>query len=197
MPLLKRETDCYPANLFHLHLDVHPWGVLHVRSRQEKSVARFLLDSGRSFYLPQVEKTIRRNGRTLRSYLPLFSSYVFFRGDNSVDKSLWGHDAIVRALAVEDQQRLDDELRQLWNIQRSGLSLVSHPFIALGDQVRITEGVFAGYRGVVVREKDAMLLVVSVSVISHSVAVELERDAVAPAPERVLSKAPHLSSESL
>jgi transcriptional antiterminator NusG len=180
MPLLKREIDCHPADLF--DRNEGPWWVLHVKSRQEKSAARFLLESGLSFYLPQVEKSVKKNGRTLKSYLPLFGGYVFHRGEKSGHTAFWRNDAIVRAIAVEDQQRLHDELRQLWHLQRSGLSLVPHPFVALGDEVRITEGVFAGYRGVVVREKGSELLVVSVSVINHSVAVELARDAVAPAP---------------
>jgi transcription termination/antitermination protein NusG len=180
MPLLKREADSYPDDIFRVPLEEAPWWVLHVKSRQEKSVARFMMESRLSFYLPQIEKTVRKNGRILKSYIPLFGGYIFHRGDKEGHSSLYRNHSIVRTITVENQQQLHVELRQLWDLQRSGATLVPHPFISVGDDVRITAGVFAGYRGSVVREKGRSLLIVSVSVIHHSIAVELERDAVVP-----------------
>jgi transcription antitermination factor NusG len=58
--------------------------------------------------------------------------------------------------------------------------LQPYPFISVGDTVLITTGAFEGYRGLVVREKDKERLVVSVSFIRQSVAVELDRDAIRP-----------------
>ena len=53
----------------------------HLRSRQEKLLARYLREREIPFYLPQMEKRSRRSGRTFVSYLPLFAGYVFFRGE--------------------------------------------------------------------------------------------------------------------
>ena len=50
-----------------------------LRSRQEKSVARLLLDGGMPFYLPQIKQTEKRSGRTFVSHLPLFPGYIFLR----------------------------------------------------------------------------------------------------------------------
>lgn len=79
MPILKREADLYPDDLFERAGVGRPWWVAHVRSRQEKVLARFFRDREVSHYLPQYEKLVRRSGRRFTSYLPLFPGYVFFR----------------------------------------------------------------------------------------------------------------------
>ena len=78
MPLLKREPDSFPAAVFELPVEASPWWVAHVRSRQEKALARFLRPLAVAFYLPQGEHRTRRAGRTFVSYLPLFPGYLFF-----------------------------------------------------------------------------------------------------------------------
>src|SRR5690242_9404213 len=60
MPLLKREPDVFPETLFESRFEA-PWVVAHVRSRQEKVLARFLAPAGIPFYAPQREKRTRRN----------------------------------------------------------------------------------------------------------------------------------------
>src|SRR2546428_14121161 len=77
MPILKREPDAFPESIFEM---TSPWWVAHLRSRQEKLLARYLREHQVPFYLPQMEKRVRRSGRTFVSYLPLFAGYVFFRG---------------------------------------------------------------------------------------------------------------------
>jgi len=46
MPLLKRELDLFPEGLFDLPVESHPWWVAHVKSRQEKALARHLQPLG-------------------------------------------------------------------------------------------------------------------------------------------------------
>jgi transcription antitermination factor NusG len=59
--------------------------------------------------------------------------------------------------------------------------LAPTPDLAVGDAVRITEGAFSGYVGVLAEERGALRLVVSVSILRKSVAVEFPRDFVAAA----------------
>jgi hypothetical protein len=45
MPILRRESDIFPDDLFFsMSLESAPWEVVHVRSRQEKILARVLLE---------------------------------------------------------------------------------------------------------------------------------------------------------
>jgi transcription antitermination factor NusG len=177
MPILKREPDCYPQSLFSLDA---PWRVAHLRSRQEKAFSRYLLQYSIPFYLPQIEKQTRRGGRTITSYLPLFNGYAFFRGyDEEAGRALRSH-LIANLLTPADQESFDVELQQIHELQSTTGRLIPHPYLSTGDAVTITDGTFKGYRGVVVRERGAERLVVSVSFIRQSVSVELDRDNVKP-----------------
>jgi transcription antitermination factor NusG len=177
MPILKREPDAFPESIFEM---ADPWWVAHLRSRQEKVLARYLRDHKIPFYLPQMEKRNRRSGRTFVSYLPLFAGYVFFRGDREQKLRTLKSNVVVSVLEPADQAEISQELRQLHQLQLTEAELTPHPFVAPGDTVLITEGAFEGYRGVVVKEKGKMRLIVSVSFIRQSVALEIDRESIRP-----------------
>lgn len=178
MPLLKREPDMFPPELFDLPTELS-WWIAHLRSRQEKAFARYLRPLGVPFYLPQHEKKARRSGRTRISFLPLFPGYLFFRGSLQDRLAALRSDYLVRVIAVPDQAQLHRELAQLQAFRRSGAHLSPWPDIEAGDAVRVAEGPFRGYRGVVLRNKGNLRLVVSVSVLRKSVSIEFERDNLA------------------
>jgi transcription antitermination factor NusG len=184
VPILKREVDFFPPHLFELRRSDDPWWVAHVRSRQEKGLARHLHGEGVGFYLPQSAKEVRRNGRTFVSHLPLFPGYLFFRGSAAERLAALRSDLIVQVLAVGDQAGLGRELESLWRLQQSGAPLVPHPYLGPGDEVEIVDGPLRGWTGTVLREKGRLRLVVSVTMLRQSVAAELDRDALAPARPR-------------
>ena len=177
MPLLKREPEIFPESIFEM---TAPWWVAHLKSRQEKVLARYLRDHDVPFYLPQMEKRVRRGGKTLVSYLPLFSGYVFFRGGRDERLRALKSNVVINVLEPSDQATIGSELRQLHDLQITDARLVPHAFVAPGDTVLITEGAFQGYRGVVLKEKGVARLVVSVSFIRQSVAVDIDREFIRP-----------------
>jgi transcription antitermination factor NusG len=178
MPILRKESDLYPDDLFSIAIDEAPWQIVHVRSRQEKAVARLLAEWQQPFYLPQIEKSIRRAGRAFTSFLPLFGGYVFVRRTESTRRVLWMTTATVRVIDVNDQQQLDGELRQIRSLQQAGAILVPRADVVPGDAVRITEGVFQGYTGTVLRDRDDLRLVVSITALNKSVVAEFPRGSV-------------------
>jgi transcription antitermination factor NusG len=180
MPLLKWSVDLFPPNLLDLPGEDFPWSVAHVRSRQEKALARYLLPLEVPFYLPQRESRVRRSGRNFVSYLPLFPGYVFFRGLDRHRRAALRSNLIVRVLNVRDQELLDRELAQIRRLQETGADLVPYIDFLPGDPVRITDGPFKGYTGVIARSQGRLRLLVSVSILRQSVSVEFERDVVAP-----------------
>jgi transcriptional antiterminator NusG len=175
MPLLKKEAEVFPDDLFSLQA---PWVVVHVRSRQEKLLARHLTRKNVPFYLPQIEKITKRSGRTFKSYVPLFPGYVFIRGGGEARDVAWRSNVVANIIDVDDQPLLHNELLQLRQLQESGASLTPHLDVVVGAPVRITDGVFAGYTGVVVKEKEKERLIVTISHLHRAVAVELPRDSV-------------------
>jgi transcription antitermination factor NusG len=156
------------------------WWVAYIRSRQEKGLARHLLQWEVPYYLPQREHRFRAGDRIRTSHLPLFTGYVFFRGDLEARLTALRSNLIVKLIDVPDEQQLEAELRSLWLLQTTGEPLVPHPYLGPGDEVEITDGALRGYRGVVLREKGKYRLVVSVTLLRQSVAVDIEREALAP-----------------
>jgi transcription antitermination factor NusG len=179
MPILPKESDIFPEDLFELPVEDAPWEIAHLRSRQEKTVARLLLDGRKPFYLPQVKQTKKTSGRTFVSHLPLFPGYIFLRRVQGLRETLWRTSAVVKLLEVPDQAQLTCELLQIRQLQARGAVLTAQAGLLPGDAVRITDGVFSGYHGIVLEERGALRLIVSVSTLRTSVAVEFPREMLA------------------
>ena len=176
MPLLAKETDIQPEDIFSLSAGDFPWGVAHVRSRQEKVLARHLLQNGIPFYLPLTEERRKRAGRTFVSHLPLFPGYVFHRAPEGRRDVLWRSDVVANLIQVQDHDQLTRELEQLRRLQLAGAALKPYHELVPGEPVRIAEGAFAGYTGVVLRGKGHDRLVVRVSLLRQAISVEFDRD---------------------
>lgn len=175
MPILRKETDIFPENLFDLPATDAPWEIAHLRSRQEKAAARLLLEAGMPFYLPQVDQTHTSAGRTFVSYLPLFPGYIFVRAVDGLRQTLWRTRAVAHMIEVADQEQLAAELLQIRQLQASGAVLTPHADPPPGDSVRMAEGAFTGGMDVVMEERGLPRQIVSVSVLRQSVAVEFPR----------------------
>jgi len=174
MPLLAKETEIFPDALFSLPSDLR-WYVAHVRSRQEKVLARQLLRKEIAFYVPQTERVTERASRRFRSYVPLFAGYVFFRGDERARDAAVRSGVVAQIIDVDDQKLLAGQLEQIRRLQLAGASFEVHEELAPDDVVKITEGPFRGYRGVVVRGGRGERLIVALTMLRKSVAVELAR----------------------
>ena len=181
VPILKREPDFLPAELFDLAPERYPWWVAHVRSRQEKVLARECGARNIPFYLPLREHRSRRDPRHRISFLPLFPGYLFVRGDAEHERlDLLKTNLCVNVLQVLDQEGLAHDLAQVRRLQETGLPLQAHPDLAKGSVVRIAEGPFEGMTGCVTSLKGKNRFVVSVRFIHRSVSVELDRDELEP-----------------
>jgi transcription antitermination factor NusG len=175
MPLLPKEVELFPDELFALPASSLPWHVAHVRSRQEKVLARRLLEREIPFYVPQIERVAERSSRRFRSYVPLFGGYVFFRGESGATETALRSGVTVRVIRVDDQELLGAQLEQIRILQLAGASFEFCEELLPGDVVSITEGPFRGYTGAVVRSGRGERLVVSLSLLRKSIAVEFDR----------------------
>lgn len=177
MPLLPKEIDLFPDELFALPPDF-PWHVAHVRSRQEKVLARALLEQRIPFYLPQIERVVERASRRFRSYVPLFAGYVFLRGDERARQLALRSGVTAQMIAVDDQELLGGQLEQIRRLQLAGASFEVYEELAPNDVVTIAEGPFRGYTGSVVRSGRGDRLVVALSLLRKNLMVEFARPAL-------------------
>src|SRR5258706_14816515 len=169
MPLLPKEADLFPDELFALPAGSFPWHVAYVRSRQEKVLARRLREGGIPFYLPQIERVVERSSRRFRSYVPLFPGYVFFRDSTRGCDVALRSGVTVQIIEVEDQVLLGAQLAQIRHLQLTGASFEVYEELAPDDVVSIMTGPFRGYIGAVVRGARGNRLVVSVSLLRKSI----------------------------
>jgi transcription antitermination factor NusG len=187
VPILRREPDFFPEGLFELPADRYPWWVVHVRSRQEKLLARECRRREIPFYLPLHEHRNLRDPRRRISWLPLFPGYLFVRGDVAIERlEILKTNLCVHILQVLDQEDLSHDLGQVRRLQELGLPLRPVPELVKGAVVRIAEGPFEGMTGRVTGMRRKGRFVVAVRFIHRAVSVELDRDSlVLEAPRKV------------
>jgi transcriptional antiterminator NusG len=166
------ETEVLGSDLLHRR----NWFAIFTRTHHEKRVAQHLTDRGIQSFLP-LYKSVHQwsHYRKATLDLPLFSNYVFVHiapGERirtlevSGVLSMVSHGSAPAALPDAEIERL-----------RFGLPLRNfkpHPYLAVGTKARIRGGPFAGMKGIVLREKSGLRIVLTVELIMQSVAVEVD-----------------------
>jgi transcription antitermination factor NusG len=74
----------------------------------------------------------------------------------------------------------EDELNAIRRVIESGLAAQPWPYLKIGDSVQIETGPLEGLTGIVTRIRNSYRLVVSVSLLMRSVAVELDTRWIKP-----------------
>ena len=154
------------------------WWVAHTKSRNEKALAQNLLRKDISYFLPMSWKTRHRSGRKIRSLLPLFSGYLFFCGDESQRIELLRTNRVANLIEVKDQQKLLDELLQVEQALKAGAPLVPHKHIKTGQQCRVIAGPLTDLKGIVVKTKSIMRLVLQIDMLGQAASVEIDTDII-------------------
>lgn len=177
MPILAAETELYPETLFG---NLPPescersWFVLHTRPRQEKSLARQLLEHQVPFFLPLIPHRNQIRGRIITSHIPLFTSYVFLLADQQERLAALTTRRVVMALKVPDQERLWADLRQIHRLIETGAPITPEDRLQAGMKVEIRSGPLQGLRGTVLRTATGRRFVVQVDFIQRGASVELD-----------------------
>ncbi|MCA9134782.1 MAG: UpxY family transcription antiterminator [Planctomycetales bacterium] len=176
MPLLKRETDLYPADLLTSELGSSaPWWAMYTLARQEKKLMRELTKIEVAFYAPVIERRYRSpNGRLRQSFEPLFGNYVFVCGDETARYSAVCTGCVSRCMPVELKDELVSDLRQINSLIAREAPLSPESRLEPGQRVRIRNGPFAGYEGVIVRRDKEVRLQVAVRFMDQGVSVSIE-----------------------
>jgi transcription termination/antitermination protein NusG len=151
------------------------WYVAYTLPRHEKVVAEQLRLKSVENYLPLFEKLSRWKDRMARVQLPLFPGYVFVRIALSERLRVLESAGVVRFVAFSGHpvplpEGEIEELKTFLAYRKAE----PFPYLATGNRVEIQAGPLAGLKGVVVRRKGKMRIVVSIDSIQRSIALELE-----------------------
>ena len=153
------------------------WYAIQVRPRRERVVARRLEQRGYELFLPLGRSRRRWSDRMKDLEVPLFEGYLFCRiGATTSPPVITVADVIRIVGAGGTPIAVDDaEVLALQQIARSCPDVQAWPFLRIGQRVRIAHGPLSGLKGFLVRAANGPRLVVSVSLLQRSVAVEVDR----------------------
>ncbi len=154
------------------------WFVFHARPRCEKKVARACLDLQIHHYLPLHKSVGRKRKRRYSFEVPLFPGYLFGCCDAQERLDLVHSGYLVRSIEVTDQQRLLDELHNIYLASCGEVELASYPQLKRGRLVQVRRGPLAGVKGRISKRKEDFRLVLNVSILGTAVAAELDMENV-------------------
>ena len=156
------------------------WHVLYTRSRQEKVVERALIGKGISVFLPAVKRVMFYGHRKRTVRAPLFSSYLFMRGDVDDVHQALNTRQVVRRVPVHDQARLDHELSQIRNALEASDEFLPAPYLETGTHVRVTRGPLKDVEGIVEFSRFPNRLVLQIQTLGRATSLEIDMDLLEP-----------------
>lgn len=163
-------------------LSALPWFAIRVKPKHEKTAAIAVSSRGYESFLPLYLSRRKYGDRFKNFHLPLFGGYFFARLDPFDRLPILQIDSVLGILGngKELVSVPDDEIRSLQAAVESKLAVQPHPFLNVGDRVRLEEGPLRGAEGMLVNVKGQDHLVVSVTLLQRSVSVQIERQWVRP-----------------
>ena len=153
-----------------------PWFALQARSSQEAGVGHQLSGQGYEWFLPLYKLRKRWSDRIKQVEAPLFPGYLFCRFDPQKRLPILKTPGVIQIVGYNRAPTPieEAEIDAIQTLVASGLPNQPWPFLETGDRVRIESGPLRGLEGILVEFKGNHRLVVSVTLLQRSVAVELD-----------------------
>jgi transcription antitermination factor NusG len=161
---------------------VQQWLALRVKSNCERSVAAGIRHRGYQDFSPFYTCRHRWSDRVKSVEVPLFPGYVFCRLDPTRRLPVLTIPGALHFVGIGKVPTPVDEgeIAAIQRAVRSGFAIQPCAYLRVGQSVRLDEGPLAGLEGILVDTHKPFRVVVSVSLLQRSVAVEIERDWVTP-----------------
>jgi transcription antitermination factor NusG len=143
-----------------------------------------VLLSGKGYqtFLPTYKTRKRWKGRVREVDAALFPGYVFCHFDAQKRLPVLVTPGVI---SVVGQGRIplpvdDGEMAAIQTIVSSGFRAEPWPYLEIGQKIRIEQDVLQGLEGILINFKGNHRIVVSVSLLRRSVALEIDRSCVKP-----------------
>jgi transcription antitermination factor NusG len=163
-------------------VDAAEWFAAYTLPRHEKAVGRQLDARHIESFLPLYRVSRRwKNGCKVTVEQPLFPSYIFVCINRRESVSVLQVPGVLTIVSAG--RELASLPTSEVEAMRSGLPLrhfEPHPYLAVGEKVRIVSGALEGMTGVLVRKKNNLRVVLTLDLIRQSVAVEVGIDEIEP-----------------
>lgn len=152
------------------------WWAIYTRHQHEKVVADMLFAKKFEVFLPVYESVRRWKDRKKLISLPLFPCYVFVKG--GLDRKLQVVTTPGVHMILNRGERVatipEAEIQAIKKAVEGQYRVEPHPFLKCGERVRVVKGALEGVEGILLRKRNWCRLVLSVEMLSQSVAVEVD-----------------------
>lgn len=159
-----------------------PWFAIRVKSNRENVTATALHGKGLEEFAPTCRARNRWSDRVKDVDVPLFPGYIFCRFDPQHRLPVITTPGIVSIVGLgKTPEPIDEsEIARIHSIVSSGALAYPWPFLRSGQKVSIVHGPLTGVDGLLVNLKNEYRLIVSITLLQRSVAVEVDRDCIKP-----------------
>jgi transcription antitermination factor NusG len=163
------------------------WYALHVRTKQERLVAKSLEQLQLQFFLPTVKGGLDYTLNVKRLEKPLFPGYLFCYMDLARGPKLYNIPGIIK---IVGRGRTPapigaEEIESIRLIASSNIPIAPCPFLSKGDEVVVVRGPLCGIRGTYVgAHKSRDSVVISFALLRRSIRVQVEPGWIEPISSR-------------
>ena len=157
-----------------------PWFALQVNSRKENWIFAHLVGQGYECFLPKYKSVRQWSDRRKEIESPLFPGYLFCRFNPLERLPILKTPGVMEIVGCNRKPIPIDEqeIQAIQRMMESSLARQPWPYLEVGERVRIQSGALRGLVGVLVALKGNYRLVLSVTLLKRSVAVEIDAAAV-------------------
>jgi transcription antitermination factor NusG len=171
------------------------WFAVQVFVRREHFCARHLKQRGYEVFLPCYREIHRWSDRVKRVDRALFSGYVFCRVEREASEKIVTTPGVIRM--VSDGGRplavAREEIDAIRRVVETELKTEPWQFLQVGQRVRVEAGPLRDTEGIVVRTKNRHRLIISVSLLQRSIAVEIDPNWVSVRPASLTGATSHVA----
>jgi transcription antitermination factor NusG len=154
---------------------IQHWYAVHTYPRAEKVVSEHLRLREIDNFLPLYTKVSRwKNGMKMNLELPLFPGYLFVKIILSDRLRVLQTPSVAmlvgagaRPIAIPEQEV------EILRAQLSRVAAEPHPFMSVGDRVRVKCGALEGLEGFLIQKKNGCRFVLSMDLIMQAMSVEI------------------------
>ena len=158
------------------------WFALQIRSRWEGTTAALLRGKGLETLMPTYTTKRKWSDRFKVVESPLFPGYVFCRFDVHNRLPVLITPGVISVVGRGKTPVAVDEA-EILAIQAaigSGIHMEPWPYVEIGERVRIKDDVLDGMEGILTSFKGSHRVVISVTLLRRSVALEIDRSRITP-----------------
>jgi transcription antitermination factor NusG len=164
------------------HNQERQWYALYVRSHCERATEQRLKGKGYRAFSPFYQTLRKRRDRTKQLDLPLFPGYVFCSFNPNKRLPILTTPGVVNIVGAGKipEPVKQSEIDSIQIVAEAGQTVQPWPFLRQDQRIRIEAGPLAGIEGTLLTVKDQLRLVVSITLLQRSMAVEVDQEVVCP-----------------